>query len=162
MIFTLPTDLARRVTASLDALPAGAWQSNTELGSWRLEVPLPTAQVKTSPRRRLPAPIADLFFDRRTSLALAVIGDRLLVGVPCDLSAEIGAAWKAQAARLGRRAVILGFANDYVGYVIPVMYYDTSHYEARLSFNGPDMDRYLTAVVARAFERVGRPVRTGP
>ena len=155
-------DLARRVTAALTALPVAAWQSNAELGSWRLNVPLPMAQVKTSPRRRLPAPIADLFFDRRTSLALAVIGDRLLVGVPCDLSAEIGAAWKAQAARLGRRAVILGFANDYVGYVIPGMYYDTSHYEARLSFNGPDMDRYLTAVVARAFERVGRPARTGP
>jgi hypothetical protein len=51
--------------------------------------------------------------------------------------------------------VIVGFADDYAGYVIPSEYYETSHYEARMSFNGPHMDRYLTAVVGRALERLG-------
>jgi hypothetical protein len=79
----------------------------------------------------------------------------VLIGVPCDLSAAIGVGWKAEAKRLGRRAVILGFTNDYVGYVIPTEYYETGHYEARMSFNGPFMDRYFTAVVSRALARLG-------
>lgn len=148
-------DLAARVRSARDALPAAAWKSHVALGAWRLVLPLPDAQIKVSPHRRLPAVIGDLFFDRRSALALAVIGDGLLIGVPCDLSARIGAAWKADAQRLGRRAVIVGFANDYVGYVIPSEYYETPHYEARMSFNGPEMDRYLSAVVSRAFARLG-------
>jgi hypothetical protein len=51
--------------------------------------------------------------------------------------------------------MIVGFTNDYVGYVIPSEYYETPHYEARMSFNGPHMDRYLTAVVERALNRLG-------
>lgn len=152
-------DLAGRVAAEAARLPAAAWIARAPIGAWRLDLPLPPAQVKTSPHRRIPRAIANWFFDRRTTLALAVIGDGVLIGVPCDLSAEIGLAWKAEAARLGRRAVILGFAGDYVGYVIPATYYETSHYEAKMSFNGPFMDRYFTAVVVRALARIGP--RTG-
>ncbi|MBI3606507.1 MAG: neutral/alkaline non-lysosomal ceramidase N-terminal domain-containing protein [Nitrospirae bacterium] len=148
-------ELASRVRASIDSLAPAAWTARAPLGAWRLDLPLPDAQVKTSPHRRLPTPVANLFFDRRTWVEIVVIGDRVLIGVPCDLSAQIGAAWKAEAARIGRRAVILGFANDYVGYVIPSEYYETAHYEAKMSFNGPAMDRYLTAIVSRAMARLG-------
>jgi hypothetical protein len=148
-------ELASRVRASVDALAAAAWTGRAPLGAWRLDLQLPDAQVKISPHRRLPTAVANLFFDRRTWMEIVVIGGRVLIGVPCDLSAHIGASWKAEASRIGRRAVILGFANDYVGYVIPSEYYETAHYEATMSFNGPAMDRYFTAVVSRALARLG-------
>jgi hypothetical protein len=148
-------ELADRVQAARERLPAAAWSSRTTLGSWRLTLDLPASQIKVSPHRRLPRVVGDALFDRSTSLTLAVIGDGVLIGVPCDLSAQIGAAWKAEASRLGRRAVVVGFTNDYVGYVIPSEYYETGHYEARMSFNGPYMDRYLSAVVSRGLSRLG-------
>jgi hypothetical protein len=148
-------DLAARVEAARRALPATAWVDHAAVDTWRLPIPLPAPQVKVSPHRRLPALVGNLLFDRHTTLTVAVIGEGLLIAVPCDLSATIGASWKAEAARLGRRAVIVGFADDYVGYVIPSEYYETSHYEARMSFNGPYMDGYLTDVVTRALHRLG-------
>jgi hypothetical protein len=152
---TMGEDLARRATDAVKGLSPAAWRSETEVGAWRVNLALPKIQVKTSPRRRIATAIADVFFDRRSTLAFVAIADRVLIGVPCDLSATIGAGWKAEAKRLGRRAVILGFTNDYVGYVIPTEYYETGHYEARMSFNGPFMDRYFTAVVSRALARLG-------
>jgi hypothetical protein len=155
-------DLAERVQTARDRLPAAAWSDRAALGSWRLTLQLPASQIKVSPHRRLPRVVGDLLFDRRTSVTLAVIGDRILIGVPCDLSAEIGAAWKAEALRLNRHAVVVGFTNDYVGYVIPSEYYETTHYEARMSFNGPYMDRYLSAVVSRALSHLGPLQRVAP
>lgn len=148
-------DLAGRVQVARSALPPAAWKDRAAVAAWRLSLALPPAQVKLSPQRRAPGLVGGLLFDDRTTLAVAVIGEGVLIGVPCDLSAQIGAAWKAEARRRDRRAVILGFANDYVGYVIPGEYYATSHYEARMSFNGPYMDRYLTAVVSRVLARLG-------
>jgi hypothetical protein len=148
-------DLAQRVHAARSALPPTAWSDHAALAAWRLSLALPPPQIKVSPGRRVPQFVGDLFFDRRTTLAIAVIGEGVLIGVPCDLSAQIGAAWKTEARRVDRRAVIVGFANDYVGYVIPSEYYETSHYEARMSFNGPYMDRYFTEVVFRALARLG-------
>ncbi|MFZ5863432.1 MAG: neutral/alkaline non-lysosomal ceramidase N-terminal domain-containing protein [Nitrospirota bacterium] len=148
-------DLAERVRAARRALPEAAWTDRAAVASWRIGVDLPAPQIKVSPRRRLPRLVGALLLDRRTTVAVAVIGDRVLIGVPCDLSAVIGSDWKARAVGLGRRALIVGFTDDYVGYVVPSEHYETSHYEARMSFNGPHMDRYLTAVVGRVLDRIG-------
>lgn len=148
-------ELGGRVEAARRALPPAAWSGRAVVDAWRLALPLPPTQIKVSPGRRLPFAIGNALFDRRTTVSVAVVGDGVLLGVPCDLSAAIGAEWKATAGRLGRRAVVVGFANDYVGYVIPSESYETSHYEARMSFNGPYMDRYLSAVADRVFARLG-------
>jgi hypothetical protein len=155
-------DLAARVAAARRALPATAWVDHAAVDAWRMAIPLPAPQLKVSPHRRLPKAVGDLLFDRRTTLTVAVVGEGLIIAVPCDLSAAIGARWKAEAARSGRRAVVVGFADDYVGYVIPAEYYETSHYEARMSFNGPYMDQYLTGVVTRALSRLGPLHRESP
>jgi hypothetical protein len=74
------------------------------------------------------------------------VADQVLLGVPADLSSEIGRRIKAYALGQGLRVFIIGFANDYVGYVIPRERYDTDEYEARMSFNGPHMGQYLQEV----------------
>lgn len=155
-------ELAAAVHQALARLPRAAWSNRAALGAWRVTFELPPSQIKTSPDRRLPRTVGDLLFDRRSSLSIVAIGEGVLIGVPCDLSARIGAAWKAEAARLGRRAVIVGFTNDYVGYIIPSDLYDTDHYEARMSFNGPYMDRYLTALTSRALSRLGPRAQDAP
>lgn len=112
----------------------------------RISVPLPPTQVKTGERRRLASALGDFFFDRETVLQAFRVGDFLLLGVPCDLSAEIGLEIKARAARHGLKVIIVGFANDYVGYVIPNEYYGRDFYEARMSFNGPFMGEYFKEI----------------
>ena len=62
------------------------------------------------------------------------------------MSAEIGLEIKRYAEERGLQAMIIGFANDYIGYVIPSEVYETDAYEARMSFNGPHMGKYLKEI----------------
>jgi hypothetical protein len=64
---------------------------------------------------------------------------------------------KAQARARGLEAGIVGFANDYIGYLLPRELYHTSAYEARMSFHGPQMREYLLEVVARLIDRMQGP-----
>ena len=69
----------------------------------------------------------------------------LLIGVPCDLSAELGLELKRHARERGYQPLIVGFANDYIGYCLPRRLYETDSYEASLAFNGPDTGERLVS-----------------
>jgi hypothetical protein len=129
----------------LEALPSVVLRDHARIGSVLATVQLPSTQVKLG-MHRLASPLGNLFFDRQTVIQAIRVGDSLLLGVPCDLSSEIGLEIKQQARSHELNAIIVGFANDYMGYVIPEKYYYTDTYEARMSFNGPYMDRYLKEV----------------
>ncbi len=58
-------------------------------------------------------------------------------GLPCDVSAELGLDLKQHARRAGYQPVVVGFANDYIGYCLPERLYRTRSYEAAMAFNGP-------------------------
>ncbi|MCI0525906.1 MAG: hypothetical protein L0Y56_00430, partial [Nitrospira sp.] len=141
----------------LEALPSVVYQDHVRIGSVLATVQLPSTQVKLG-KHRLVSPLGNLFFDRQTVIQAIRVGDSLLLGVPCDLSSEIGLEIKQQARSHKLNAIIVGFANDYIGYVIPEKYYYTDAYEARMSFNGPYMDRYLKEV---AFELMKKLVGSG-
>ncbi len=141
----------------LEALPSVVYQDHVRVGSVLATVQLPSTQVKLG-KHRLVSPLGNLFFDRQTVIQAIRVGDSLLLGVPCDLSSEIGLEIKQQARSHKLNAIIVGFANDYIGYVIPEKYYYTDAYEARMSFNGPYMDRYLKEV---AFELMKKLVGSG-
>jgi hypothetical protein len=141
----------------LEAAPSVVYRDSARVGSVLATVQLPSTQVKLG-SRRLASSLGNLFFDRQTVIQAILVGDVLLLGVPCDLSSEIGLEIKQQAMAHQLNAIIVGFANDYIGYVIPERYYYTAAYEARMSFNGPYMDRYLKEV---AFELMGKLVGPG-
>lgn len=127
-------------------------QDRIRIGAIIAPIYLPPTQVRVGTGRRLASPLGNLFFDRETTIQAILLGDYVLLGVPGDLGSEIGLEIKSKAEAQGLKAIIVGFANDYIGYIIPSKYYFTGAYEARMSFNGPYMDRYLKEVSFKLIE----------
>jgi hypothetical protein len=143
--------LAERVRAMVPALvPA----DHGVMGTLTIAVPLPPSQIRLSTGWRLPSFMGNRLLDSTTTVQVLRIHDTMWVAVPCDLGAEIGLAIKRHAAERGLQATVVGLANDYIGYVIPERLYDTPAYEARLSFNGPHMDRYLFDIITELMDRL--------
>ncbi len=135
--------LADRALLAVREIP---YQGRMIIGYRLAEVHLPPPQIKIGKRQRLASPLGRLLLDSKTILQAIRLGDLLLVGIPGDLSSEIGIEIKQHAESLGLHAVIIGFANDYIGYIIPNRYYTLGFYESFMSFNGPHMDRYIKEV----------------
>jgi hypothetical protein len=134
----------------LEASSSVVYRDTARVGSVLATVQLPSTQVKLG-NRRLASPLGNFFFDRQTVIQAIRVGGSLLLGVPCE----------QQARAHGLDAIIVGFANDYIGYVIPEKYYYTDAYEARMSFNGPYMDRYLKEIAFELMEKLIDPGRKG-
>lgn len=145
--------LARKVRETRRTLPEAVWSLSAET----LSIALPPPQVKVGPDRRLATFLAAPFFDSETILQTIRIGPILLIGIPADLSVVLGERMKAHARQRGMEAIIVGFANDYIGYLLPHDLYRTDAYEARVSFHGPQMGEYLTEVVERLIDRMSGP-----
>lgn len=123
------------------------------LFSAQISVYLPPPQVKVRSNRRLPFFISKPFFNLKTALQIIRIGPLVLLGVPADLSVELGEKIKEYAQGRGFQAIIIGFANDYIGYLLPRHLYDTPSYEASMSFNGPQMGEYFLEIAQRLIDR---------
>lgn len=140
-------------------------------GPWHavlLEEKLPRVQVRAG-WFKVPSIIGNRFFPRRTFFQGLRAGPLMILAVPGELSSELGYEAANRVLRAGFRPLIAGYANDYVGYIIPRRYYgDRDQYEARVSFYGREFDLFLqeklTAVLDRlllpeeraAFESPGR------
>lgn len=146
-------ELARRVGES----PRTAPQETPGLSVQTLSIRLPPAQVKMKSGKRLASFLSSPFFDAETIVQTIRIGPVLLIGIPGDISVVLGEEMKASARARGMEAMIVGFANDYIGYLLPRALYETPAYEARMSFHGPQMGEYLVAVVARLIDRIDAP-----
>jgi hypothetical protein len=147
-------ELARRVGES----PRTISEEGFPLSAQTLSVQLPPAQVKTKSGKRLAPFLSAPFFDSETIVQTIQIGPVLLIGIPGDLSVLLGEKIKAHARARGMEGMIVGFANDYIGYLLPRDLYQTSAYEARMSFYGPQMGEYLVEVVERLIDRMHRPI----
>lgn len=133
------------------------YRDRVKIGSIQGTLYLPPTHIKLGTDGRLASSLGNLFFDRETVIQAVLIGDHLLLGVPCDLSSVIGLEIKQHTETQGIHALIIGFANDYIGYVIPGRYYHTDAYEARMSFNGPYMDSYLKEFSFKLIEKLMVP-----
>ena len=136
--------LAERI---LNSDPTLKSQDQVALSSLKLSIPLPPPQPKISTKWRLPAWIGRLFFDRMTIVQFIRINDMFLIGIPGDLGSEIGLSWKKMAREHQKDAMMISFANDYVGYIMPAFYYDKPTHESSMAFNGPYMADYLEGFV---------------
>lgn len=99
-------------------------------------MPLPPPRVRLG-SWTLPTWLSRGLVDDDATLSLVSVGSALFIGVPCDLSAELGVALKRHARARGFQPLIVGFANDYIGYCMAASVYPTDHYEALMMFNGP-------------------------
>jgi hypothetical protein len=132
--------LSERVQQAIDQ---DTWIDCGGVDSFRIPVYLPPTQVRVTNHYRLPSFFSSLFFDSVSSLQALRLGKQVLLGVPADLSSQIGLEIKEYGKGLGLRVLIIGFANDYVGYIIPLESYKKGSYAGRMSFNGPHMDQYF-------------------
>jgi hypothetical protein len=119
-------------------------------------MPLAPAQMRLG-WLRLPSWLAQSLVDDDATLTVVGIGPVAFFGVPCDLSAELGFAVKRAARQQERHPVIVGFANDYVGYCLPERLYRPGVYEASMAFNGPRTGEQLVEELMRMLDRITAP-----
>ncbi len=125
--------LAQRVMPLLEGLHA---EVPTTLAAFEEHYRLPPAQLRAG-RWVVPRWLGARLVDDDATLSLVSVGDLLFVGVPCDLAAELGETLQTAATSRGFHPVIVGFANDYVGYCVPRALYEQKKYESSMAFNGP-------------------------
>ena len=99
-------------------------------------MPLPAARVRLG-RLRLPSWLGRGLVDDDATLTVVRVGTTVFMGAPCDLTTELGAQLQAAARARGLQPVVVGFANDYIGYCVPAALYQQRQYETTMAFNGP-------------------------
>lgn len=147
-------DLADRILTAGTRRPS---QDRVEISGRMIWTELPPAQIKLNPSHRLPAWMSRALLNDTAPIQVIRIDRTLLLGVPCDLGSEIGIALKQYAGTKGFDAMVVGFTDGYIGYVISDPYYPTPAYEAFMSFNGPYMEDYLTYVLEKMMDGIILP-----
>lgn len=82
------------------------------------------------------------------ALVMAVrIGDIVLIGIPGEPIAQIGLNIKATAKAKGiTKPIVVGLANDYIGYILTADEYRQGGYEATVSFYGEALGRIMEEI----------------
>ncbi len=83
------------------------------------------------------------------------IGELILLGTPCDYSGELTNGIYSTAKEKGLQVMVTSFNGGYMGYVTPIQYYDSSHYETRLmNWYGPGTGEYMAECLDKMIETV--------
>jgi hypothetical protein len=99
-------------------------------------------------RVSLPRTVRSLFTTRDTLVQAAMLGDVLMLCVPGEMTHACASRAAAQTRALGiGRPVIVGLANDYIGYVLTRGQFVRGGYEAGMSLHGPRLDEVLGGAV---------------
>jgi neutral ceramidase len=84
-----------------------------------------------------------------TQLTLVRLGDLLLLGFPCEPSAEIGLAAKEAARKAGYvRPAVVALTNDWLAYCLTPQQYKAGKYEAMMSFYGDSFGPTLLSALS--------------
>lgn len=113
---------------------------------WRLvwlKTRLPRVQAKAG-FVKIPSLLGGRIFPRHSYLQGARLGPFVFLTFPGELASEIGEEIESRVKAYHLKPLIVGYANDYIGYVIPERHYHHSdHYESRASFYGSQMDWFV-------------------
>jgi neutral ceramidase len=130
----------------IERLPETPLTNSVTFGMVGLDVTMPPLNVRLSDGVRLRPWLAAKLVPARSHSFLQVfrIDDSVWISTPCDFSGELALGIKDFLKARGDSATITSFNGDYVGYVIPALYYHLSGYEPRLmSFFGPNVPEYF-------------------
>ena len=85
--------------------------------------------------------ILPLMFPRTTNSGSLRLGDLVIIGVPGELTAELGLEIKRRTAKVveARHVVIGGLANEWISYILSAEEYQRGGYEASVSFYGSEL-----------------------
>lgn len=95
------------------------------------------------------------FLPREAELVAGVLGGAAWVTVPGELQTDLGLTIKRSAAARGRRGMVAGLSNDYLGYFIAGADAERIAYIACASFYGPAAAERLTAAAVTLLGGLG-------
>jgi neutral ceramidase len=126
-------------------------------GPWQgviADTPLPRVHIRLG-WVHVPSWLGNQFLPRRAAMQAVRLGALLFLAFPGELGSETGQEIESLATSQGFTPFIVGYANDYIAYVIPRRYYvNQKLYEARVSFYGPNMDRFLQCQASQLMQRL--------
>ncbi len=139
-------------------LLAPEYDSQMVVSSLRVPLELPDPMMKINRSHSLRSWLFKrLIGNYSQELAVAVMGDLVLVGVPCDFSGELAVPLYQYARELGLHLVITSFNGAYTGYVVKDDWYDEDLYESRvMSWYGPGMGAYYTEIISRVLDMIAK------
>jgi len=117
-------------------------------------VALPPAEVRLG-RWTLPRWVGQRLVDDDATLSVVTVGEAAFVGVPCDLSVELGMRLARAAQAKGLRPILIGFASDYIGYCVPAALYRAERYESSMAFNGPQAGELVVERLIEMLNQLG-------
>jgi neutral ceramidase len=148
----------RRVAAVVtDLLPNIQPESATALSVWPVEVQLPARKPNgmfLAAAGQLGASFAqaralvDTLMPKTTTLTMVRIGRLLLIGTPCEPTAELGLQMKSMARKAGyANPAVVALTNDWLAYALMPEQYQKGNYEAMMSFYGDQLGPTLLRAV---------------
>lgn len=97
-------------------------------------------------------------FPAKVRLQAVRIGDAVLMAVPGEAITELGLQMKQDAASLGaEHPMIIGLANNAIGYILSFEQYDLGAYESGTSFYGPMLGPILVSQMKQTVRPLFRP-----
>ena len=94
---------------------------------------------------KLLAKLLPLMFPGRTAAGSLRLGELLIVGVPGEMTAELGLEIKETARRISgtRHVAIGGLANEWISYILSEEEYAKGGYESSVSFYGDTLGKTM-------------------
>jgi hypothetical protein len=135
------------------AQPSAA-EEKAEIVALVLETDLPPVKIRRG-FLVLPSWLGGFFLEKDVFFHAARVNDIVFLSVPGELAGELGLEIKNEARRSGFRPVLIGYANGYIGYIIPEKHYDLKTYEAGVSFYGRHLDRHVKESVLAPVRALG-------
>lgn len=136
--FERSEQVGRPLAAAVLAALAGASPAVPhEVAAAQEVLPLEAARLRLASWWTLPSVLGNRLVDDDATLTVVRVGPVVWFGAPCDLSAELGEQLNAAARARVLSPVVVGFANDYIGYCVSERFYRTRRYESSMAFNGP-------------------------
>ena len=143
------------------ALATARRRDRVEVASIGGAFPLPPTRVALGPVK-VPHWLITRWLPEEALFTVVAFGDVALVSAPADAASEIGLRIKRALAARGLTGVIVGYANDYLGYIVPAALYQTDAYEAKMGWHGPTMETVYEAIAVGLTEEYLRQRANGP
>ena len=99
-----------------------------------------------------------LDYGTHTSTQVLRIGDMIAVAIPGEMFVEYQLEIKQRIRQdTGKSAIVIGYANDYIGYIITPRANETGGYEKAISRVAPSAGRTLTEAAIRIVQENIQP-----
>jgi hypothetical protein len=156
----------------LEASTTPAFQSSAEVANISIPIELPPFQMRLFSTKWRLSPLSRFITGLNSTgwMSSVRVGNVVFVSSPGDFSGEIASTWRDWAKPKGINLWVSGFSGEYVGYISPDRYYGElldskggmAYETGQLSWAGPHMEGFFTALMKHMVESMGIPAPAQP